>query len=82
MLDGNHVIDYVQFAGPQSSRNLNAEIATNLQYSGYASIWSTALNNDNLPYGIASQIYVSQGGDSSDSSLYWPNTSTMQAEQK
>ncbi|MGA2786442.1 MAG: hypothetical protein ABSF60_02840 [Verrucomicrobiota bacterium] len=84
MLDGAsapyHVIDYVQFAGPGSSRNLNAEIATNLQSSGYASIWSTPSNSDNVPYGVASQIYVSRGGDITNSSLYWPNTDTMKAE--
>ena len=27
MLDGNHVIDYVQFAGPDSLRDINAELA-------------------------------------------------------
>ena len=28
--DGNHVIDYVQLAGPNSSRNLTAEFQTQL----------------------------------------------------
>ncbi len=74
------VIDYVQFAGPQSSHNLNAEIATNLQSAGFASMWSTSSNSDNVPNGIASQIYVSKGGDSDNSSFYWPNTDTMKAE--
>ena len=87
MLDGAtspyHIIDYVQFAGPQSSRNLNAEIQTNAQSSGYANMWSTALNTYNVPYGIISQIDVSRGADQADISGYWPNKispSTMQDE--
>jgi hypothetical protein len=61
MLDGNRVIDYVQFAGPDSSRDLNAEIQTNVSSSGYAYMWSTNLNVNGVPWGIISQIDVSQG---------------------
>jgi hypothetical protein len=75
MLDGNHVIDYVQFAGPQSSRNLTAEFQTNSDVSGFGGIWETNLyNNDinlKLPWGIVNQIGVSLGADSTKRSRYW-----------
>ena len=61
MLDGNNVIDYVQFAGPEGSRNLNAEFQTNGQASGYANMWSTNLNANGVPWGIMNQIDVSDG---------------------
>jgi hypothetical protein len=71
---GNYrVIDYVQFAGPESSRDLNAEIQTNISASGYANMWSTNLNKDGVPWGIVSQIRVSQGDPSLDP-LYWSDS--------
>ncbi len=61
MLCRGHVIDYAQFAGPESSRNLNAEIQTNVQASGYGYLWSTNLNKNKVPWGIISQIDASDG---------------------
>jgi hypothetical protein len=66
MLDGNHVIDYVQFAGPQSIRNLNAEFQTSLQTSGYDNMWSIALNSSGAPWGIVNQIDESDHATISD----------------
>jgi hypothetical protein len=68
-----HVIDYVQFAGPDSSRDLNAEIQTNVSSSGYAYMWSTNLNVNGVPWGIISQIDVSEGQDSGNWDSYWNN---------
>lgn len=62
MLDGNHVIDYVQFAGPDSSRDLNAELADPSSTGAPAYLWSTNLvPNTLVPYGVANQISVSSG---------------------
>ena len=62
----NHVIDYVHFAGPGSSRNLTLEFQ-NLNTSAVGSpytnlIWSAALDNTGLPLGISTQIGISDGG--------------------
>jgi hypothetical protein len=72
MLDGSHVIDYVQFAGPNSRRNLTAEFQTNSNVTGYGGIWETNLNGNNVPSGIINQINIAdgQGGVSWDSA-YW-----------
>jgi hypothetical protein len=69
MLDGSHVIDYVQFAGPDSSRNLNAEFQNSVSASGYDYLWSTYLNG-NVPWGIINQIDVSDGNVALDTT-YW-----------
>ena len=68
VLDGNHVIDYVSFAGPQSTRNLNSEIF-NTNTTVIASpdsyftnlIWSTAPDGLGNPLGVDSQIGLSDG---------------------
>ena len=61
-----HVIDYVQFAGPQSSRNLNAVIQINVAASGPDYMWSTALDANGVPYGIDNQINESDSGTATD----------------
>jgi hypothetical protein len=71
-----HVIDYVQFAGPDSSRNLNAEFQTSGQASGYGYLWSTNLNADGTPWGIISQIDVSDGMVAFDGT-YWNDGSAL-----
>ena len=80
MLDGSstpyHIIDYAQFAGPNSSRNLNAEFQTNVQASGYAYLWSTNVDVNGVPWGIDSQIGVSDG------SVAWDPTYWSDAEAK
>ncbi len=55
-----HVIDYVQFAGPNSSRDLNAVFQTNSFDQSYDNMWSTYLHAG-LPYGVANQLDASLG---------------------
>jgi hypothetical protein len=68
------IIDYVQLSGPNSSRDLNAEIQ---QYdtdvnNPYKDQWDTNLFNQGLPIGLNNQITVSQGnGDPTYDPAYW-----------
>jgi hypothetical protein len=58
------LIDYVQFDGPNSSRDLMSEIQTPDDASGYNGFWSTNLVSTafgTMPLGMANQIYVSLG---------------------
>jgi hypothetical protein len=84
MLDGTgtRVIDYVSFAGPQSTRNLNSEIfntnsvvvSLDSQYTNL--VWSTATNtflNSVNPLGIDTQIAISSGAISYDQT-YWTSS--------
>jgi hypothetical protein len=75
-----HVIDYAQFAGPDSSRNLNAEFQTSGQSAGFEYQWSTNVDTYGTPYGIISQIVVSEdaGSDQNLQSQYWNGTSPSQ----
>ncbi len=78
ILDNNHVIDYVHFSGPGSSRNLASEFQntnttavggnTDLYYTNL--IWSTAVDSSGLPLGIATQIGISSGAISLNT-IYW-----------
>jgi hypothetical protein len=69
ILDNNHVIDYVHFSGPGSTRNITSEFQntnTAIGSGGTAAyytnlVWSTALGNDGLALGIATQIGISDG---------------------
>jgi hypothetical protein len=77
MLDGTHVIDYVQFSGPNNARNLNPVYENNTNTTVYyPNWWSTNLVPKSffkgVPAGIASQIDVSEtsyGGNQA----YWGN---------
>ena len=71
ILDGSNVVDYVQYSGPNSSRNLNAEFrdpddgVTGVHYY----MWSTnaygyANPNATPTWGVVNQIYVSRTGTS------------------
>jgi hypothetical protein len=67
ILDGNHVIDYVQLRGPLDNTSLNQAIAdpdypdnTMMRYQ-----WSTNLYQGPLTYGVYNQIEVSENQDSS-----------------
>lgn len=62
LLDGNHVIDYVQFAGPESITNLNAIIADASVTNLYSGLWNTnSLSGftNGTPYGVLNQILYS-----------------------
>ncbi|HEX3857151.1 MAG TPA: hypothetical protein VHY30_07645, partial [Verrucomicrobiae bacterium] len=65
------IIDYVQLSGPNGSRNLSAEIQQ-VYGASDTSVWSTNLNNQNIPYGLANQIIISLGLASSSD---FPTTS-------
>ncbi len=71
MLDGNHVIDYVQFAGPDTITNLNAIIADASVTNFDNGLWNTnaitGLSNG-TPYGVINQIL-----NSLDPNTYGPN---------
>lgn len=54
MLDGNNVIDYVQFTGPNSFRDLNAEL-TSPDQNDPNGLWQTNL------LGVLNQINLSKG---------------------
>ena len=62
ILDGNHVIDYVQLSGPNGARSLNAEIMpkVNDNLNTIANMWSTNQNAFKTAYGVANQIEVSR----------------------
>ena len=84
MLDSSsgitHVIDYVHFAGPEAALDLSATIENNLQAQDFgANMWSTNVNSSDVPYGILSQIAVSDGGVNAKPS-YWPLTSQTKQE--
>jgi hypothetical protein len=65
MLDGNHVIDYVNFSGPGSTRNLNSEFQNTNSYVStdhgfiYTNlIWSTLPDKSGNQWGIDDQINI------------------------
>ena len=65
ILDGTNIVDYVQFSGPNSSRNLNNEVNDPDTVGSPYYMWSTnafGLNNlNNTPtWGVANQIAVSR----------------------
>jgi hypothetical protein len=64
------VIDYVHFSGPESRRDINQEIQTSLKTLSYNNMWDTNSEKRGTPYGIASQMGVSQNTPSLDAS-YW-----------
>jgi hypothetical protein len=77
MLDGGNVIDYVQFAGPECSTNLNTVIADNPYTGGNpnAGLWNTnsfGEQPNGTPYGVINQIYYSMD-PSHNADLLAPN---------
>ena len=70
MLDGPitgvyHVIDYAHFAGPESARNLTAEIFTD-DANG---VWNTNASTVGVPNGINNQFSISDVGVLSDAQI-------------
>jgi hypothetical protein len=62
-----HVIDYVHFAGPDSSFNVNSNLVDNDATNNYVGVWDTNYPADNLPptgptFGILNQILISKNG--------------------
>jgi hypothetical protein len=58
--DQVHVIDYAHFNGPNSYRNLNAELADPNSTGSPAYLWSTNLYGT-IPLGVRNQVSVSSG---------------------
>jgi len=79
ILDNNHVVDYVHFAGPGTSRNLNSEFQnTNTTVVGLGTapyytnlVWSTVPDSTGLPLGIAIQIGISDGSITPVNTVFW-----------
>jgi hypothetical protein len=62
ILDGNYVIDYAHFAGPNSSRDLNAELQDPYSVGDPAYMWNTnGYMNGTTPYGVVDQINYCRG---------------------
>ena len=94
VLDGPHIIDYVQFSGPNRTRNLTTELAdyNYMGQPGPAYMWSTngyPLRNPSsaLTYGEINQILVSEGQLPAPPGGVWsvapvgPGFTTLSAEQ-
>jgi hypothetical protein len=74
MLDGHQVIDYGQFTGPDSIRDLNAEIQTFGNSASYQNMWTTNLSASGLPISIKNQILASRDDPSIPlNRIYWNN---------
>jgi hypothetical protein len=72
MLDNGHVIDYVQFSGPNSVVNLNSAFQNTTNTTvGYGNWWSTVPYGKGVPLGIANQIYVGETTIPSTAQIYW-----------
>jgi hypothetical protein len=70
-----HVIDYVQFGGPQTTLDITATIETNNPTTfGYTTnMWSQSVNNNGVPFGILNQIRASEQPIATDGGAnYWP----------
>jgi hypothetical protein len=81
MLDGNHVIDYVQLNGPGSSRNLNTEIQSSLGYAlSYVNMWTTNLDKNGRQISINNQIEASLDSPAIPiNPTFWPGEASPQA---
>jgi hypothetical protein len=90
VLNNNHVIDYVQFSGPGSTRNITSEFQnTNTAAIGGGTapyytnlIWSTALDNTGLPLGISTQIGISDGSIPLNTTFWIPKPSLQYVQQQ
>ena len=70
ILDGPHVIDYVQIASPTDATNTTAALADPISTSN--GMWITNLNSQGVPFGIINQISVSAGGTVPNPSFWSP----------
>ncbi len=79
-----HIIDYVQFGGPQTALNVTEAIETNNPTGfGYTSnMWSQSIDyNNGVPFGVLNQIQASEQAIAADGGAnYWANTAANQAE--
>jgi len=78
-----HVIDYVQFGGPQTTLDITAAIETNNPTAiGYGpNMWSQSISENGAPWGILNQLIASEQSITADGGAnYWANTVANQAE--
>jgi hypothetical protein len=87
MLDSSsgtpHVIDYVQFGGPQIATNLSLLIESNNPAAlGYGvNMWSQTLNNNGVPWGILNQVTASEQSIAANGgTTYWADTPANEAQ--
>jgi hypothetical protein len=91
MVDGSKIIDYVEFSGPNSLRDLTGEIIANYDKNpdgsagvGGNDLWDTHLNNQGIPTGLYNQIQVSLGvaltPPDADNGGPWPNVNSPEAQ--
>ena len=77
----NRVIDYVQLRGPNSFRDLTAEIQASFDTgTGINDLWDTTTNQQGMPTSLANQIGVSLGNNTSGSG--WDTTDLTQREKE
>ena len=69
----NRIIDYVSFAGPDRSLDINAAIGQSGKVMTYTNMWGTNLASGGT-YGVISQIGVSLGQDSGNRAQYWASS--------
>ena len=81
ILDGNHIIDYAQFSGPSSSRNLNAEIQSVGSAASYENMWTTNVVTSGAASGLSiailNQINASRDNGIPLDSSYWQKNSVQ-----
>jgi hypothetical protein len=62
----HRLIDYVQLSGPNTNRDLTAEIQNDYDKAavdtGYNNLWNTNLSAGGVPIGVTEQLKISQGG--------------------
>jgi hypothetical protein len=77
ILDGNHVVDYVQLRGPIDGTNLNNVLAdpNYKDQTGINYMWSTNVqgNGTTPSYGIVNQVNISSGIGNPPSTARWNN---------
>ncbi len=61
LLENGHVIDYAHFNGPETRRDLNAELADPSSTGAPAYLWSTNVTSAQVPFGTINQVNVSAG---------------------
>ena len=76
IMDGPHVIDFVELASPSGNTNLPSALADQdpspRPNVNYPLMWSTNLNSAGVPNGIINQMAVSSGGTPPFANMWTP----------
>ena len=75
IVDGTHVIDYVQLRGPINNGNLNSGLSdpNYPDTTGQNYLWSTNVDTGGVSYGVANQIDISSQNIAPPPSAQWKN---------